>query len=388
MSIEVDYRFPRGVDAAKQAQIIAVGQTAGSWSERWTDAGDRLRSHLAEVVAVREAGDGAHIATVSFPRSNVEGDIASLLTMIFGKYSMAGPAKVVGLRLPDDYGTRPRFGVRGVRAQAGVQGRPLVMGIFKPSLGLSPEEHAAIVAEVAEAGLDVIKDDEIMADLPSAPTLERLARCRKALEEVESRTGRSTLYAVNVTGRANRLLEKARMLVSEGAGALLVNALSYGFPVVEALAADPTINVPIFAHPALSGALCLAPDHGFSYPVVLGTLMAHAGADAVLMPTATGSLPFSPEDESRTRVLLVERGVLPVPSAGVVPGMVPALVDTYGQDVVLNAGTGIMDHPGGPGDGVRAFRDALERHARGESFAPNDVPAGPLRVALERWKAK
>ena len=30
MTIEVDYRFPPGVDAQKQAKIIAVGQTAGT----------------------------------------------------------------------------------------------------------------------------------------------------------------------------------------------------------------------------------------------------------------------------------------------------------------------------------------------------------------------
>lgn len=380
MRIEVDYRFPSGVDAHKQAEIIAVGQTAGTWSDRWAAQDGRLRDHLGKVIGVRPDGD-ASVATVAFPSSNVEGDVATLLTMILGKYSMAGPAKVVGLRLPDGYGTHPRFGVSGIRAEAGVQGRPLVMAIFKPSLGLSATEHAAIIGEVARAGLDIIKDDEILGDLPSAPTQERLARCLRVLAQVEAETGKRTLYAINLTGRADRLLEKARMLVSEGASAFLLNVLTYGFPILEALAADPVISVPIFAHPAFSGALCLAPDHGLSYPVVLGTLMAAGGADAVLLPTTLGNLPFTLHDEGAIRATLGAAGIFPVPSAGVHAGLVPRLVESWGTDVILNAGTSIMDHPDGPGAGVRAFHEAIERNASGQGFT--DVPPGPLRRALE-----
>ncbi len=35
MSIEVDYRFPAGVNPYKQAKIIAVGQTVGTWDARF-----------------------------------------------------------------------------------------------------------------------------------------------------------------------------------------------------------------------------------------------------------------------------------------------------------------------------------------------------------------
>jgi 2,3-diketo-5-methylthiopentyl-1-phosphate enolase len=45
MSIEVDYRFPPGVDAERQAKVIAVGQTAGTWDARFAHREERLRSH-------------------------------------------------------------------------------------------------------------------------------------------------------------------------------------------------------------------------------------------------------------------------------------------------------------------------------------------------------
>ncbi|MFQ4141950.1 RuBisCO large subunit C-terminal-like domain-containing protein [Chlorogloeopsis sp. ULAP02] len=386
MTIEVDYRFPAGVDPQTQAKIIAVGQTVGTWDARFAHREAALQSHLGEVTSVQtEAQAGYSIATIHFPEANVENDIASLLTMVFGKYSMAGAAKVVAVRLPQNYGLHPKLGIAGIRERLGVFERPLVMAIFKPALGLSATDHAAILAEVAHAGLDIIKDDEILGDLDIAPTLERLKECRKIIEQVKQKTGHTILYAVNVTGRADKLLEKARLLVRQGANALLVNVLSYGFSVLEALAADPEINVPIFAHPALAGAMCAAPDYGMAYSVVLGTLMAHAGADAVLYPAHYGSLPFDSIEEGKIREILRSRGVFPVPSAGIHPGIVPKALADYGQDVILNAGTGIMDHPDGAAAGVQAFFEALERASESESFAINTLPQGPLRRAVEKW---
>ena len=219
MSIEVDYRFPPGIDAQKQAKVIAVGQTAGTWDARFAHREEMLRSHLAEVVKGVTQPDGSSIATIRFPQANVENDISSLLTMIFGKYSMAGAAKVMAVRLPQDYGRRPKLGITGIREQLGVFDRPLIMAIFKPALGLSADDHATILYEVANAGLDIIKDDEIMGDLEVAPTWKRLQACRKVLDEVKQQTGRTVLYAVNVTGAADKLIEKARLLVREGANA-------------------------------------------------------------------------------------------------------------------------------------------------------------------------
>jgi 2,3-diketo-5-methylthiopentyl-1-phosphate enolase len=385
MLIEVDYRFPPGIDAQKQAQVIALGQTVGTWDATFAHREASFLEHCAEVIALQPQTDGATVATVSFPLANVEGDIASLLTMIFGKYSMAGAAKVMAIRLPEDYGQRPKFGISGLRAQINVTDRPLVMAIFKPALGLSAADHAQILSQVAAAGLDVIKDDEILGNLASAPTLERLQACRPIIEETQQRTGRPLLYAVNVTGRADQLLAQAKQLVAAGANALLFNVLAYGFSVLEALAQDPEVAVPILAHPALAGAWCGAPDHGFSYSAVLGTLMAHAGADAVLYPAHYGSLPFAATEEALIRDTLRNRNVFPVPSAGIHPGIVPQAIADYGQDVILNAGTGIMDHPDGPAMGVKAFFEALRSAKPGQPFILEQIPPGPLHRALQKW---
>ena len=361
------YRFPPGIDAARQAEIIAIGQTLGSADARFDGREQALAACRGEVLEVRATGDGA-LALVAFPTANTERDIGTLLTMVFGKYSLAGPARLVDLRLPADFGTRPRFGVAGLRARLGVIDRPLLMAIFKPALGLTAADHATLLRSVADTELDLIKDDEILGNLARAPTLERFRACRPVIEAIRDRRGRDFLYAVNVTGRADTLLASARALIAEGANALLLNVLVYGYPMLEALAADPAIGVPIIAHPALAGALALAPDHGIDYGLVLGRLMRRAGADIVLHPARFGSLPFLAADEARVIAALTDRdgawpAVFPGPSAGIKPAIVPALLADYGPDLVINAGSAIFDAAGGPKAAVESFRAAMETGA-------------------------
>jgi 2,3-diketo-5-methylthiopentyl-1-phosphate enolase len=360
--ISVDYRFPPEIDAEKQAKIIAIGQTAGTWDDRFSHRETELRKHLAEVVGISSDDRGYNIATVHFPTINVENDIASLLTMIFGKYSMAGMGKIVGVSLPEGYGTKAKFGMAGMRQQLGAFDRPLIMAIFKPALGLSAADHGNLFQQVAEAGLDAIKDDEIMGDLATAPTLDRLAACRPIVDRLQEKQGRKIFYAVNVTGKATDLVAKARLLVKHGANALLLNVLTYGFSVLEALASDPEVNVPIFAHPAFAGAISGAADTGIAYSVILGTLMAHGGADAVLYPAHYGNLPFEAEEEIKIRDILRSNNVFPVPSAGIRAEIIPQILDDYGCDVILNSGTGIMEHPEGAAAGVKAFLEACSAY--------------------------
>lgn len=389
-SIEVDYQFPAGVDPEKQAQMIAVGQTVGTWDARFAHRESAFRDRLASVTQIQTQDRGGSMATIRFPVANTEGDIASLLTMIFGKYSMAGAAKVISVRLPETYGQRCKFGISGIRDRTQVFDRPLVMAIFKPALGLTADDHATILREVATAGLDVIKDDEILGDLDSAPTIDRLKACRAVIDQVKQETGKEILYAVNVTGKARNLCDRARELVAAGANALLLNGLTYGFSVLESLASDPEVNVPIFLHPAFAGAICGSPDYGLSYSVLLGTLAAHAGADAVLYPAHYGNLPFAAAEEAEIRGALRSRQVFPVPSAGIHPGVVPRALADYGSDVILNAGTGIMDHPQGAAIGVTAFFEALQFARPGQPFDLEQLKreqpeTTALQVALAKW---
>ena len=369
--IRVTYRFPEGTDLEKMSKIVSIGQSAGTWSPKFENRKDRLSGHLAEVVELHPGLKGGGLAVIDYPVSNCPDSTGALLTAIMGKYSMAIPMKVVDLTLPKKYGVAPVFGIGGIRRSLGIFDRPLLMGIFKPSLGLTASEHGDIFREAAFAGIDLMKDDEILPDIPGCTAIDRLAAVRVVVEELWRVQRRRVLYAVNLSGRADQVLEKARTLVSEGANALLLNVIAYGYPILEALAADPLVNVPIFCHPALSGVFTGPSDYGFSARVVLGTLMAHAGGDAVLFPTRFGNFPVLPEEESALVDILQKSSVFPVPSGGVNPGSVLPLGQTYGKDMIINAGTAIMDHSGGVSAGVHSFLDAFaEAGWKMESVSP------------------
>ena len=380
--IRVLYEFPAGVDPEKQGRMLAIGQTVGSFSPHQAPRFEPWTGVLEETSRTPE---GRGRARVVYPSSNVSGDIGSLLVMILGKYSLAGPVKILSLDLPEDYGTRGRFGMEGIRRLTGVRDRPLFMAIFKPALGLAPEDFARLLREVGMAGLDLIKDDEILPDTPSSTALSRIRACRPVLDEIRRATGREMLYAVTLSGRADRMIDQALRLREAGANAYLVSPIACGFSVMETLASHPDTRLPVFAHPAMAGALGGSPDYGFDYRVLLGTLMIHGGADAVLYPTAAGSLPIAPDVERGLREILQGSGLAPVPSAGVHPGALPKFLSPQDNRMILNAGTGIMDHPKGPAEGVRAFHEALERLRAGTPLTLDSVPEGPLRQALVKW---
>src|SRR5262249_4382483 len=124
------------------------------------------------------------------------------------------------------------------------------------------------------------------------------------------------------------------------------------------------VGVPIMAHPAMAGALCGSSDSGLRYSVVLGSLMRLGGADIVLFPSSYGtvSLPSS-ETKAIKEALTWTMGpfpkTFPAPSAGIHPGLVPKILQDYGQDVIINAGGGVHGHPKGARAGAKAFRQAI-----------------------------
>ena len=52
--------------------------------------------------------------------------------------------------------------------------------------------------------------------------------------------------------------------------------------------------------------------------------------------------------------------VLPVASGGLHPRLVPALMETFGNDFVIQAGGGIHGHPDGTICGAKAMRQAVD----------------------------
>ena len=383
-------------DVEKRAKGVALGQTTDTWTPLESSALERLERHRGVVLDAQplrsEGGRSSATFTIGFPPENTQGDVASLLVMVFGKVSLDGRIRLLDLQLPPSILAAlpgPKFGIPGVRKALGVPERPVMMSIFKPCVGLSPQELSIMYYEQVAGGSDIVKDDEILPDLDICPTDERLALCLESAERSRRETSQPSLYAVNLTGRMETLFDRARSLVAEGANCLLFNVLAFGYPALEALARDSKVNVPIVAHPALAGGLGSAPEHGIAYRVILGTLMRAAGADIVLFPSSYGSVAMPSTETDAIRDALTSPmaslpAVFPGPSAGIHPGLVPQVVRDYGNKVVINAGGGVHGHPQGARAGARAFRHAIDLAMAGTPLEGTQSPE--LAQALWLWR--
>jgi 2,3-diketo-5-methylthiopentyl-1-phosphate enolase len=186
------------------------------------------------------------------------------------------------------------------------------------------------------------------------------------------------------------VFDNAHRAVELGCNAIMVNYLVTGFPVLRALAEDPAVNVPVLAHMDLAGALYEAEWHGMSSHLVLGKLPRLAGADVVVFPAPYGKAPVLPEKfQNVARSLAFPfynlRPTFPMPSGGITPRMVPAVMKDLGADIVIGSGGGIHAHPQGPVAGARAFRQAIDATMQGRSVDDAAQEHAELKAALETW---
>src|SRR5688572_19662399 len=106
---------------------------------------------------------------VSWPVENLGCNLPTLVSTIQGnlyELSQFSGLKLMDVELPSSFAQHfrgPKFGVAGCRKLVDVVGRPLIGTIIKPSIGMTPQQTAELVKTLTEAGIDFVKDDELMA---------------------------------------------------------------------------------------------------------------------------------------------------------------------------------------------------------------------------------
>jgi len=382
----------------KKAEEIALGLTVGSWTHLPELEQNQLRKHKGRVVSIEglseETGtkDTVALIKIAYPTVNFSADLPAILTTVFGKLSLDGKIKLLDLDFSEELKTHfpgPRFGIQGIREKVGVFERPLLMSIFKGVIGRDIPYLVGQLKEQALGGVDLVKDDEILFENELAPFEKRITEGKKVLDQVYETTGHRTLYAVNLTGRTFELKEKAKRASELGADLLLFNVFAYGLDVLQELVEDSEISLPFMAHPAVSGALTSSKYYGISHSLLLGKLLRYAGADLSLFPSPYGSVALEKEAALSIGAALTSedqfKTSLPVPSAGIHPGLVPLLVRDFGVESVINAGGGVHGHPDGAKGGGIAFRQAIDVALQGKRLQDQASQLPELKKAIDLW---
>lgn len=396
--------FPADIPIHDLASALAVEQSTGTWVPVPGETPEIRKNHVAKVTAVHEVPDyefalpndiktRSYIIEIAFPVVNIGAQIPMLFTALIGNISMGGQIKLLDVRFPKKYtdGFKgPKFGIEGVRKILGVKDRPLLNNMTKPCTGYTPEIGVELFKAAALGGVDIVKDDELIANASFNSVADRVKLNIEAEKEVFQKKGERTLYAVNISDEIPMVFENAKRAIDAGANAIMVNYLATGFTVLRALAEDPNINVPILAHMDVAGAYYMSPVHGVASSLILGKLARLAGADIVVVPAPYGKAPilvhqFKRISQNLTFPMYDLKPTFPMPSGGITPLNVSMVVKDLGTDIVIGSGGGIHAHPNGPTAGAKAFRQAIDAvmHNVPVEDAANEHPE--LATAIKVW---
>ncbi len=333
--------------------------------------------------------------TIEFPFDNIGANLPTLLATVCGNlYELAelSGVKLLDVQLPAAFAQRypgPQFSIAGTRRLAGVQNRPLIGTIVKPSVGLSPQQTADLVRTLGEAGIDFVKDDELQADAPSCPFSERVAAVMRVVNELADRTGKKIMFAFNVTDDLEAMLRHHDEVVAAGGTCVMVSLHSVGLATLAEF--RKRCQLPIHGHRNGWGMYGRHPLLGVAYPA-WQKLWRLAGADHLHVNGLQNKF-WEPDDSvvrsihgCLTPMFRPEDVAMPVISSGQWGGQAPETYQRAGTaDLIYVAGGGIMAHPLGPAAGLRALQQAWEAALQGVPLADYANRRVELRETIAKF---
>lgn len=332
--------------------------------------------------------------TVSWPLENVGTNLPALVSTVQGNlYEIRAftGLRLLSLDLPDAFTGHfrgPRFGIQGTRARAGVQGRPLIGTIIKPSVGLTPEQTAERVRVLVEAGIDFIKDDELMTSPPHSPFPARVKAIMDVINAHADRTGRKVLYAFNLTDELDAMKRNYDTILAHGGTCAMVSINAVGMVATKAVC--DLGELVIHGHRNGWGMLTRSPALGMDF-AAYQALWRLAGVDQLHVNGIANK--FWESDDSVVASIAACHAplnglasLLPVVSSGQTGLQAPETYRrTRSTDLLYLAGGGIAAHPSGARAGVIALRQAWEAAVSGIPLEEFARTRPELRQQIEKF---
>jgi len=350
--------------------------------------------------AAADAKRRAAEVELSWPLANMGPSLPNLMAAVAGNLSELRPfsgLKLLDVKLPPAFLDRyqgPQFGVAGTRKFCGVYDRPVIGTIIKPSVGMTPEATAEQVRMLAEAGVDFIKDDELQASGLDYPFEMRFRAVQTVVNRHADRTGKKVMYAANITGEIDEMLDRLPLIEAQGGTCAMVSMNSIGLPAMTLVRKHS--RVAIHGHRNGWGMLGRSSAIGMSF-VAYQKFWRLAGVDHLHVNGLQNK--FCEDDSSviasarecLTPMFAVPgRGceVMPVFSSGQSARQAPETFRAMRTtDLIFACGGGILAHPGGPAAGVRSLHQAWEAAMLGVPLAEYAATHPELRAALEKFAA-
>ncbi len=383
------YVEPEGVNMKEAAGGVAAESSVGTWTELTTVKPyvEKLAAHVFSIEA--------NNVKIAYPIELFEsGNMPNILSSVSG--NVFGLRTLKNLRLNDIHFPLklirsfkgPKYGVKGIRKLLKVQDRPLVGTIIKPKLGLKTLDHAKVAYEAWVGGCDIVKDDENLSSQRFNPFEDRVTKTLESRDRAEEETGERKVYMVNVTGETEEMLKRVEFVLNHGGEYIMVDILTCGFAALQTIR-EQDYDLIIHAHRAGHSAFTKNPKHGISMRVI-AKISRIIGVDQLHVGTVVGKMFETREEVAENCGALREemnglKQVLPVASGGLHPGLVPALIEFFGKDFVIQAGGGIHGHRDGTVAGAKAMRQAVDATLGGTPLSEYATTHRELEIALQMW---
>lgn len=375
----------------------AGGVAAESSVGTWTDIGLEEKAIWDKLHAkVIDMDESTGRIVVAYPLDLFEaGSIPQLLSSITG--NVFGLKEIVGLRLEDlDFPEvfvksfpGPALGIDGIRALTGVKDSPLTGSIIKPKLGLTSIRHAEACMEVWGGGVNLVKDDENLANMTFDNFYTRVDEVTSRMKEKNYlEIGNAKVHAFNITASYEEMMKRANYVRDSGANCLMIDVLTAGFAATQGIR-NRNYGLMIHGHRAMHAAFTRSRQYGISM-LVIAKLARLAGIDSFHTGTVVGKMEGGKEEVVTINNFLRSewyglKTTLPTASGGLHPGHIPDLVSILGKDLLMNFGGGIHGHPDGTPAGARAIMQSLKATLAGVPLSEaKDSPE--LQRALEKWQ--
>jgi ribulose-bisphosphate carboxylase large chain len=381
---------PEGLSLKEAAGGVAAESSVGTWTELTTEKPyvKRLAAHVFSI-----EGSVVRIAYPPelFEPANMPNILSSVAGNVFGLKTLKN-LRLLDIEFPKhilDSFKGPAFGITGIRKLFKVSKRPLVGTIIKPKLGLETRDHTKVAYEAWLGGCDIVKDDENLSSQSFNPFEARLTQTLESRDKAQSETGERKVYMINITAETQTMLKRAENVIAQGGEYVMVDILTCGWSALQTLR-EQNFKLVIHAHRAGHASFTKNEKHGISMkPIALiGRII---GIDQLHVGTGVGKM-------SETKAEVIEniaackakmgglKPVLPVASGGLHPRLVPALMETFGNDFVIQAGGGIHGHPDGSICGAKAMRQAVDATLEGKNLEEYAKNHWELGSALKQWK--
>ena len=334
---------------------------------------------------------------VSFPLHNFGTSLPNLLATVAGNLyelqELSG-VRLIDLELPPAFAERypgPGFGVGGTRKLVQIYERPLIGTIVKPSIGLSTSDLRSVVRDLAIAGLDFIKDDELHADPPYAPLAERVPAVMAEIERVADQTGKKTMYAFNISGDVDHMLRAHDLVIKHGGTCVMISVNNVGIAALAHLRKHCAL--PIHGHRNNFGAMSRHPFLGIGF-TAYQKLFRLAGVDHLHVGGLDSKFYQTDEEVAQSITdcltpLFGDYRVMPaISSAQWAGSAVKTYAETRTIDVIHLAGGGILGHPDGAAAGVSSMRQGWAAALAGTPLDEYAATHPELRAAIGKFGAR